>query len=244
LTYNMELGLCQGLKGSVKVCAAGTQGVSRLSARTWFDLEVNNRAAYINDKTLVKGDQAYVKLYRTLNTKICRQMGPTVSPKTTLSDNDQQDMACNFVWRRDEEIQNKLREEALSPGDPWGVIRYDPPGQNESSWIFKGIPKDQCGLDYDCRDANDAGKVHTCCDYCEMYFNKYCETTKEAVFQFCMERVQCVCNSVTKPCYSNPTYRRYPLYGAACSPASTTSPTTALTLVFAAVASIMAMARQ
>jgi hypothetical protein len=133
LTYNMELGLCQGLKGSVKVCAAGTQGVSRLSARTWFDLEVNNRAAYINDKTLVKGDQAYVKLYRTLNTKICRQvvaipvssrqpmtfnacscvlhglgltssplfqMGPTVSPKTTLSDNDQQDMACNFVWRR------------------------------------------------------------------------------------------------------------------------------------------------
>ena len=84
---------------------------------------------------------------------------------------------------RDEEIQNKLREEALSPGDPWGVIRYDPPGQNESSWIFKGIPKDQCGLDYDCRDANDAGKVHTCCDYCEMYFNKYCETTKEAVFQ-------------------------------------------------------------
>jgi len=74
LTYNMELGLCQGFRGSVKVCAAGTQGVSRLSARTWFDLEVNNRAAYINDKTLIKGDQAYVKLYRTLNTKICRQV--------------------------------------------------------------------------------------------------------------------------------------------------------------------------
>jgi len=211
LSYSTELGLCQGLSGSVKVCAAGTQGENRLSARTWYELEVSNRAAYINNKDLVFGDQAFTNLYRTINSKICRQMSPTVTPKTTLKDSDNQDMACNFIWRRDEEIQ-KNREEAPSPGDPWGVVQYDPPGQNVSRWIFKGVPKNQCDFDYDCRAANDPGTVHTCCDYCEYYFNRFCDTTPEAVFKFCMERVHCVCNSVTKPCYG-----RYPLYGAACS---------------------------
>ena len=74
LEFSTELGLCQGISGKVKVWAAGTRGLSRISARTWYDLEVNNRASYINDKDLVKNDQSFVKLYRTINTKICRQV--------------------------------------------------------------------------------------------------------------------------------------------------------------------------
>lgn len=96
------------------------------------------------------------------------------------------------------------------------MITYDPPGENASSWVFKGMPKDQCKQDYDCRAANDPGQVYTCCDYCESYFNEFCDVTPEETFKFCMERVHCVCNSVTKPCY-----KRFPMHGAACSDGNT-----------------------
>ena len=43
-------------------------------------------------------------------------------------------------------------------------------------------------------------------------FNTYCDTTPSEVFKFCMEKVHCVCNSVTKPC-AKPNKDRCPKAG-------------------------------
>ena len=131
---------------------------------------------------------------------VCKQIGDNVRPKTTLTPDEKQMAACNYVWRRDQEVQNNEKTLVPAAGFRWGTFQYKPPGQNLTTFMFKGIPRAQCAADYECRGINTAGDVYTACDYCEEYFNKYCAIDPATVFRFCMETVHCVCNSVKKPC--------------------------------------------
>jgi hypothetical protein len=200
LAFNVPVGLCEGYKGSTPVCAASVAGQNIKSAEYWFDNEIYNIKAPHADKTLVKGSQAFRTLQLYMLNWACKQLGENVRQRATLSEDDRQEAACNFVWRRDQEIQNESSFSVPAPEAPWGTFMYKPPGKNLTTFIFKGLPKSQCSQDYECRSFNTPGDVYTCCDYCENYFNKYCEIDPASVFKFCMEKVHCVCNSVQKAC--------------------------------------------
>ena len=227
LKYNFEVGICQGLTSSVNVCAVTAESPNKDSAFQWLQTEVMPANAPIMDKSIVPGDGAYNKLVLYLHEWMCKQAG---APRMTgLSDAQQQQAVCSFVWRRDQEIQ---KMGAPTPGAPWGTFTYQASTSNPivRSFIFKGAPLNQCKHDYDCSrtsiaDLNNAlsnpgafnnpGQVYVCCDYCEQYFASYCDMTPAQITKFCMEKVQCVCNSVTKPCAS-----KYIVWGAPCSTAA------------------------
>ncbi len=91
---------------------------------------------------------------------MCKQLGEDVLQRADLTAEEKQEAACNFVWRRDQEIQ---RPGSPQPEEPWGRFTYDPPGEaNQTTFTFKGIPKNQCSFDYDCREFNDPGQVLPC----------------------------------------------------------------------------------
>mmetsp|Transcript_40242 Transcript_40242/g.95549 ORF Transcript_40242/g.95549 Transcript_40242/m.95549 type:complete len:298 (+) Transcript_40242:243-1136(+) len=248
LNFDQQQGLCQFGSKTVKVCAASTDSLNPLSATAWYFNEVANRRAPHNDKALV--GQAFDKLQLFFTNWVCKQLGEDVLQKTDLSDAMKQEAACNFVWRRDQEIQ---KQGSPQPEEPWGRFTYDPPGDaNQTTFTFKGIPKNQCSFDYDCRAFNDPGQVFTCCDYCEWYFSRFCEVPKETIYRFCMEKVHCVCNSVTKSCAKPdrdrgvsevyPDGKLYPVYGAPCSPAPLHRPSSWMALVLAGVVALVARA--
>jgi len=232
LEFDITRGICEGntrLGASApRVCAASTDGVNPLAAMSWYNNEVENQFAPHTDKNLVFGDKSFQKLVQYFNSWACKQLGgDDAEQRGDLTDLESQEMACNFVWRRDQEIQ---KDGAPNPGADWGEFFYLPPGKNETAFLFRGVPKNQCSFDYDCREFNDPRLVYTCCDYCEYYFNKFCNVDPELVYRFCMEKVHCVCNSVKKGCYKpkkergvTPTFpegRVYPLHGAPCSAAA------------------------
>uniref|UniRef100_A0A7S0HMB3 Phospholipase A2 domain-containing protein n=1 Tax=Hanusia phi TaxID=3032 RepID=A0A7S0HMB3_9CRYP len=232
LDYSFLSGLCTGYAGSTKVCAAAAQADNQLSAENWRDSQVMSKTSPVMDRTLQEGDQAFQKLELYFLNWACKQLGENVRQKATLTAAQQKEAACNYVWRRDQEIQDNKEFSVPATGLPWGDFLYKPPGMNLTQFTFKGIPKSQCGYDHDCREFNNPGQVYTCCDYCEYYFNSFCDTTPDVVFKFCMEKVQCVCNSVRKPCYKPKKERcpkltgcpvnfadglLYPVYGAPCS---------------------------
>eukprot|EP00286_Rhodomonas_abbreviata_P027724 CAMPEP_0181299146 /NCGR_PEP_ID=MMETSP1101-20121128/6178_1 /TAXON_ID=46948 /ORGANISM="Rhodomonas abbreviata, Strain Caron Lab Isolate" /LENGTH=306 /DNA_ID=CAMNT_0023404251 /DNA_START=24 /DNA_END=944 /DNA_ORIENTATION=- len=251
LKFKQELGLCQNLEGNPRVCAASLDSQNPLSAGSWYANEVNEKRAPHNQKALIFGDQAFQKLQLFFTNWACKQLGDDVRQRTDLSEEEKQEAACNFVWRRDQEIQ---KPGSPQPDEPWGRFTYDPPGDdNETTFIFKGMPKDQCAFDYDCREFNDPGQVYTCCDYCEQYFFKYCDAKYEDIFKFCMERVHCVCNSVTKAC-AKPNLDRgfsevfpdgflYPVFGAPCSPAPSLSSLAAAAAALSAALALLLPAR-
>ena len=75
------------------------------------------------------------------------------------------------------------------------TLNYNkPPGQNLSNFKFKGIPLNQCEHDYDCREYNNPGDVHVCCDHCEEYFMKNCDIGPHRSVFACVK--VCVCVSV------------------------------------------------
>ena len=209
LEYKLATGLCAGYEGTRKVCSASIDGDNHKSAKNWLDTEVYNIRAVHTDKTLVKGSQAFNTLQNAVVGKACKQISPNTRLKTGLTDSQKTEAACNFVWRRDQEIQDEMDENMPGKGYPWGTFRYKPPGKNDTTFIFKGIPKQQCEHDYECRKINTPGEVYTSCDYCEAYFNSFCDTDTATVFKFCMEKVHCVCNSVLKPC-AKPKMNRCP----------------------------------
>ena len=209
LDFNQPVGLCEQFKGSPRVCAASIDGMNTKSAFYWLDNEIFNIRAPHTDKTLTQGSQSFETLQLYMVNWACKQIGENVRQRSTLSPAEKQQAACNFVWRRDQEIQNESLFSVPAPGYPWGTFMYKPPGKNLTTFMFKGVPKKQCTHDYDCRGQNTPGDVYTCCDYCEDYFNRYCEVDPDVVFKFCMEKVQCVCNSVQKTC-SKPRTDRCP----------------------------------
>mmetsp|Transcript_56205 Transcript_56205/g.91017 ORF Transcript_56205/g.91017 Transcript_56205/m.91017 type:complete len:334 (+) Transcript_56205:148-1149(+) len=252
LPFNQAVGLCAGYTGAPKVCAASISGENTKSAEYWFDQEIFNERAPHTDKSLVKGTQSFEALQMYIVNWACKQIGENVRQRSTLSPDEKQEAACNFVWRRDQEIQSDALFSVPANGYSWGTFIYKPPGKNLSTFVFKGSPKQQCSHDYECRGLNSPGDVYTSCDYCENYFNLYCDVKPHAVFKFCMENVHCVCNSVLKPC-ARPNKDRcprdaadkaachgafpdgmyYPVYGAPASSAS--KPRSFALLVFSCV---------
>mmetsp|Transcript_44644 Transcript_44644/g.69849 ORF Transcript_44644/g.69849 Transcript_44644/m.69849 type:complete len:291 (-) Transcript_44644:161-1033(-) len=230
--YPVDDGLCAGLGGKKRLCAASDDSEHPLSAQSWFMAEVNGRRDPHTERSLQKGGKAFNDLQVFFTNRACKQLGENFIHRIDLTDDQKQEAACNFVWRRDQEIQN---EASPTPGAPWGTFTYIPPGENITRFVFKGMPKNQCNFDYDCRSYNDPGQVNTCCDYCEYYFSTFCEVDYETVFQFCMEKVHCVCNSVTKKCAKPdkqrgvsekfPDGKMYPVHGAPCSSAKALGPT-------------------
>jgi hypothetical protein len=218
LEYKQAVGLCAGYQGSPKVCAASVKGANTKSATYWHDEEIFNIRAPHTEKSLLKGTQAFETLQLYLVNWACRQIGDNIRPRTGLSPDDFQEAACNFVWRRDQEIQNNKEDKNPVPahGMRWGTFKYQPPGKNETTFMFKGIPRQQCKFDFECRGLNTPGDVYTACEFCESYFNKYCSIDTATVFQFCMEKVHCVCNSVLKPC-AKPRKDRCPVKDGVCT---------------------------
>jgi len=262
LDWNQPSGLCQKKAGRPKVCAVSKDGDGNPSAAmTWYEEEVFNRKAPHTDKALEEGGQSFDFLKIFLNNWACKQIGETVRVRTDLTERQKTDLACDYVWRRDQEIQNGSSAGGAVPteGSPWGTFTYKPPGKNLTTFTFKGIPKNQCEHDRDCRGFNNPGQVYVCCDYCEKYFLDMCEITRDQAFQFCMEKAHCVCNSVSKGC-AQPVEERcpsgrcvegtpwnrgdgqpigayYPLHGAPCSgavPAAARSPSLAASAGLAA----------
>jgi len=199
-TFNQAVGLCAGYTGSPKVCAASTGGQNTKSSEYWEDNEIFNKRAPHTDKTLVKGTQSFETLQLYIVNWACKQIGENVRQRSTLTPDEKQTAACNYVWRRDQEIQSDALFSVPANGYSWGTFQYKPPGKNLTTFVFKGAPKQQCSQDYECRGLNSPGEVYTSCDYCENYFNTYCDVDKHTVFKFCMQNVHCVCNSVMKPC--------------------------------------------
>jgi hypothetical protein len=200
LSFDQPVGLCAGYSGSPRVCAASIDGQNTKSATNWHDNQIFNIRAPHTDKTLIKGSQSFETLQLYIVNWACKQIGENVRQRSTLSADEKQTAACNFVWRRDQEIQNDALFSVPAAGQPWGTFLYKPPGKNLTYFVFKGAPKQQCANDYECRGLNDPGETYTSCDFCEEYFNKYCDIDPATVFRFCMEKVHCVCNSVQKPC--------------------------------------------
>ena len=215
IEFEQAVGLCAEYTGAPNVCSASIGGENIKSGQYWHDNEVFNIRAPHTDKTLLKGTQSFETLQLYIVNWACKQMGENVRQRNDLSDDQKQTAACNFVWRRDQEIQNDANFSVPATGFPWGTFMYKPPGKNLTTFVFKGAPKQQCANDYECREVNTPGDVYTSCDFCEEYFNSYCDITASEVFKFCMEKVHCVCNSVTKPC-AIPNKKRCPMEGGAC----------------------------
>uniref|UniRef100_A0A7S4PLD0 Pherophorin domain-containing protein n=1 Tax=Guillardia theta TaxID=55529 RepID=A0A7S4PLD0_GUITH len=188
MSYNYEIGLCQGYSGTAKVCAATSKADNQFSAEYYKTNEVMSSTSAIMDKTLVKGGTFFKQLALYMITKACSQIGPNVQVNGNLNDDQIQKGACNFVWRRDQEIQNASISNTPAKNQSWGTFLYQGP-RNLTYFVFKGIPKSQCSYDYDCRHFNQPGQVYTCCDYCEHYFSTYCDAKPYEIFKFCMEKV-------------------------------------------------------
>ena len=87
----------------VQVCAASTKGENPLSASSWFNNEVENQLAPHTDKNLVYGDKSYQKLVQYFNSWACKQLGgDDAEQRVGLTEKESQEMACNFIWRRDQ----------------------------------------------------------------------------------------------------------------------------------------------
>jgi hypothetical protein len=191
------------------VCSASISGENTRSGQFLLDNETFNIRAPHTDKALIRGTQSFETLQLYINNWACKQMGENVRQRNTLTDDQKQTAACNFVWRRDQEIQNDANFSVPAANHIWGTFNYKPPGKNLTTFVFKGAPKQQCHNDYECREVNTPGEVYTSCDFCEDYFNTYCDVSAFEVFKFCMEKVHCVCNSVLFPC-ATPDKKRCP----------------------------------
>ena len=102
MSYNYEIGLCQGYSGTAKVCAATSKADNQFSAEYYKANEVMSSTSAIMDKTLVKGGTFFKQLALYMITKACSQIGPNVQVNGNLNDDQIQKGACNFVWRRDQ----------------------------------------------------------------------------------------------------------------------------------------------
>eukprot|EP00960_Hanusia_phi_P024287 715562-Hanusia_phi.AAC.1 len=103
MTYNYQIGLCQGYSGTAKVCAATSKANNAFSAEYYKNSEVMSASSAVMDKTLVKGGTFFNQLALYLVTKACSQIGPNVQVSGNLNSEQLQQGACNFVWRRDQQ---------------------------------------------------------------------------------------------------------------------------------------------
>jgi hypothetical protein len=127
LPYEQSSGLCIGYKGNPKVCAVSQDGTGNPSAALqWYDNEVFNRRAPHTDKTMTKGSQAFNVLQITLNSWVCKQLGETVRVRSNIDDNAKQESACNYIWRRDQEVQASSASTGVVPteGGRWVAFTY------------------------------------------------------------------------------------------------------------------------
>jgi hypothetical protein len=94
LQYNFELGLCQGISASVKVCAVTAEGTHPQSAVSWLNREIMPKGAPHMDKTIIVGDKSYNNLQKYFHDWVCKQVNPLSLPVTSLSDQQRQNAAC------------------------------------------------------------------------------------------------------------------------------------------------------
>ena len=96
LSYNFELGLCQGISGNVNVCAVTAEGVHPLSAVSWLNREVMPKGSPIMDKTIVPGDLSYNNLQKYFLDWVCKQVNSQSLPLSSLSQSQMQSAACKY----------------------------------------------------------------------------------------------------------------------------------------------------
>ena len=127
LPYDQQNGLCQGYKGTPKVCSVSEDGEGNpLAAINWLEEEVFSRRAPHTDKSLERGGQSFEFLQIFLNNWVCKQVGENYRVRTILTDDEKQEAACKYIWRRDQEIQNGSLPNGAVPseGDLWGTFTY------------------------------------------------------------------------------------------------------------------------